>query len=287
MSTTGNIQRAAVLGLGIIGSRALARLGEAGWQVKAWNRTPKGLPGEAATPEEAIDGAQVISLYLKDRAAVREIVERISPHLVAGQILLNHATVDLETTQWLAAQCAERGVRFLDTPFTGSKNASAGGQLVYYTGGDPALAAEVEPYLMVTAKSLLPCGGIGSATVVKLGTNLISACTVQALAEALAIAVKHGVSAQAFQDAVALNAHASGLTAMKLPGMASGDFDTHFSMANMWKDSSYAVTLADDAGLNTPAIRAVSERMKELCDAGLADLDFSALAKPYLHADKA
>lgn len=280
-STT--LPSAAVLGLGIIGSRALARLTEAGWHVKGWNRTPKDLPGEVATPEDAIHGAHIISIYLKDRAAVRAVVERISPHLIPGQILLNHATVDLETTQWLAAQCAERGVRFLDTPFTGSKNASAGGQLIYYTGGDPALAAEVEPYLMVTAKSLLPCGGIGSATVVKLATNLISACTVQALAEAMAISVKHGVSAEDFQRAVAINAHASGLSAMKLPGMASGDFDTHFSMANMWKDSSYAVTLADQAGLDAPAIRAVSGRMKELCEEGLADLDFSALAKPYLH----
>lgn len=285
MSGMPDIQRAAVLGLGIIGSRALARLREAGWRVKAWNRTPKGLPDEAATPEEAIDGAQVISIYLKDRAAVRGVMERISPCLKEGQIVLNHATVDLETTGWLAERCSERGARFLDTPFTGSKNASAGGQLVYYTGGDPALVAEVEPYLMVTAKSLLPCGGIGSATVVKLATNLISACTVQALAEALAISVKHGVSAEDFQRAVALNAHASGLSAMKLPGMATGDFDTHFSMANMWKDSSYAVTLAEQAGLDAPAIRAVSGRMKELCDDGLADLDFSALAKPYLHPD--
>ncbi|RYD29271.1 MAG: NAD(P)-dependent oxidoreductase [Verrucomicrobiaceae bacterium] len=285
MSGMPTIQRAAVLGLGIIGSRALARLREAGWQVAAWNRTPKGLPGEAATAEEAIHGAQVISIYLKDRAAVRGVVEHISPHLTEGQIVLNHATVDLETTQWLAEHCAERGARFLDTPFTGSKNASAGGQLVYYTGGDPALVAEVEPYLMVTGKSLLPCGGIGSATVVKLATNLISACTVQALAEAMAISVKHGVSADDFQRAVALNAHASGLSAMKLPGMATGDFDTHFSMANMWKDSSYAVTLAEQAGLDAPAIRSVSGRMKELCDEGLADLDFSALAKPYLHPD--
>lgn len=277
------IKSAAVLGLGIIGSRALARLEEAGWQVSAWNRTPKGLPGEKATPEEAVHGAGVISIYLKDRGAVREVMEHIAPHLTAGQIVLNHATVDLDTTRWLAEQCHARGCRFLDTPFTGSKNASAGGQLVYYTGGDPVLAKEVEPYLLVTAKSLLPCGGIGTATVVKLATNLISACTVQALAEALAIAVENGVSADALQEAVGLNAHASALTAMKLPGMASGDFDTHFSMANMWKDSSYAVALADETGLDTPAIRAVSIRMKELCDEGLGDLDFSALAKPYLH----
>jgi len=104
------------------------------------------------------------------------------------------------------------------------------------------------------------------------------------LAEALAISLKHGVRAETFLDAVSRNAHASGLSAMKLPGMASGDFETHFSMSNMWKDSSYAITLARDAGVNTPAIDAVSARMLELCDQGLGELDFSALAKPYLES---
>jgi 3-hydroxyisobutyrate dehydrogenase-like beta-hydroxyacid dehydrogenase len=141
----------------------------------------------------------------------------------------------------------------------------------------------VKYYLMLTAKSLLPCGGVGTATVVKLATNLISACTVQALAEGLAIATHHGVGAEVFLDAVSKNAHASGLSAMKLPGMASGNFETHFSMANMWKDSRYAVTLAEEAGLDAPAILAVSARMAKLCEDGLGDLDFSALAKPYLH----
>jgi 3-hydroxyisobutyrate dehydrogenase-like beta-hydroxyacid dehydrogenase len=277
------IEQAAVLGLGIIGSRALARLQEAGWSVKAWNRTAKGLKGEQRTPVGAIDGADVISIYLKDRDAVRTVVEEIAPHLKPDQIVLNHATVDLDTTRWLAEVCAERGCAFLDVPFTGSKNASAGGQLVYYTGGDDALVKAVEPYLMVTAKSLLACGGVGSATVVKLATNLISVSLVEALAEALAIAVRHGVSADVFQQAVALNAHASVLSAMKLPGMASGDFDTHFSMSNMWKDSRYALALADEAGLDTPGIQAVSQRMEQLCADGLGDLDFSALAKPYLH----
>lgn len=281
MSESGETS-AAILGLGIIGSRALERLRHAGWKASAWNRTPKGLPGEVGSPEEAIQGARIISIYLKDAPTVRAIVERISPHLQSGQIVLNHATVDLETTKWLHAVCLERGCEFLDAPFTGSKNASADGQLVYYTGGSAELVERVRDYLMLTAKSLLPCGDIGTATVVKLATNLISACTVQALAEALAISTHHGVAADVFLDAVSRNAHASGLSAMKLPGMASGNFETHFSMANMWKDSRYAVTLAEEANLDTPAIQAVSDRMGELCGEGLGDLDFSALAKPYL-----
>ena len=45
---------AAVLGLGIIGSRVATRLANSGWQVTCWNRSPKGMPGEATTPAARI-----------------------------------------------------------------------------------------------------------------------------------------------------------------------------------------------------------------------------------------
>ncbi len=275
-------RRAAVLGLGIIGSRACARLVEAGWQVSCWNRTPKNLAGEFAMPEETIEGVAIISIYLKDVPAVRDVIGRISEFLKPGQIVLNHATLDLETTLWLERACLVRGCRFLDTPFTGSKDASAGGQLIYYIGGDATLADEVDSYLSVTSKSRLCCGGVGSATVVKLATNLISACAVQAMAESLAIATHHGVSAECLIKAVSLNASASGLSAMKLPLMVAGNYETHFSLANMGKDSRYMLDLAKSAELETPAIAAVSERMLDLASKGLGDMDFSVVAKPYL-----
>ncbi len=273
----------AVLGLGIIGSRACRRLSDAGWRVACWNRTPKALPGEVDTPEAAIEGASIISIYLKDAPAVREVVGRFAHLLKPEQILLNHATLDLDTIHWLENVCADRGCRFLDTPFTGSKIASESGQLIYYIGGDVYLAEELEPYLSVTSKSRLHCGGVGSAMVVKLATNLISACTVQALAESLAIATSHGVDAACLIEAISLNVSSSALATMKLPTMVAGDFETHFSLSNMGKDARYMLALAESAGLQTPAITSVSKRMNELDTDGLGGLDYSALAKPYLH----
>lgn len=271
----------AVLGLGIVGSRACARLIEAGWQVSCWNRTPKGHAGETRSPEDAVKNASVVSLYLKDVPAVRDVVARISAVLEPGQIILNHSTIDLETTSWLAEICASSGCRFLDAPFTGSKLAAENGQLLYYIGGDPALAHELESYLSVTSRARLHCGDVGSATVVKLATNLISACTVQAMAESLAITTRHGVTAECLIEAVSQNASGSPLAAMKFPSMAAGDYETHFSLANMGKDTRYMIALAQAAGVDAPAITAVSQRLSELCDAGLGELDYSALAKPY------
>jgi 3-hydroxyisobutyrate dehydrogenase/glyoxylate/succinic semialdehyde reductase len=278
----GKSSKVAVLGLGIIGSRASARLMDAGWNVACWNRTPKGVAGETPGPAEAAEGAAVVSIYLKDAPALREVAGWIGEVLQPGQVLLNHSTLDLETTKWLEDFCLARECRFLDAPFTGSKLAAGNGQLVYYIGGDPALADELEPFLAVTSKSRLYCGPVGSATIVKLATNLISACTVQAMAESLAITTLHGVPAECLVKAVAENVSSSTLTTMKFPMMIAGDFETHFSLSNMGKDSRYMLALAEAAGVETPAIAAVSRRMTELAADGLGELDFSVVAKPYL-----
>jgi 3-hydroxyisobutyrate dehydrogenase-like beta-hydroxyacid dehydrogenase len=274
--------RAAVLGLGIIGSRAFRRVRDAGWDAVCWNRTPKGLEGEVDSAETAAAGASIIALYLKDAPATREVLGRVRPVLNPGQVVLNHATLDLETTRWIASLCDECGCGFLDAPFTGSKMAAQNGQLVYYIGGDLELAAQLDQFLSLTSRARIATGGIGSATVVKLATNLISACTVQAMAEALAIATRHGVEPERLVGAVAENASGSPLAAMKFPQMVAGDYDTHFSLDNMAKDSRYMLGLAAAAGIETPGIAAVSQRMRELCETGLGGLDYSVLAKPYL-----
>lgn len=274
--------KVAVLGLGIVGSRACQRLIDAGWNVACWNRTPKGLAAEVSSPEEAALGAEVISMYLKDSSAIREVVTRIASGLKPGQILLNHSTIDLETTRWLDDTCRRHGCRFIDAPFTGSKVAALNGQLVYYIGGDEALAAGLEPFLTATSRARMFCGPVGAATVIKLTTNLISACYVQAMSEALAITTRHGVPAERLIEAVSQNASGSVLAAMKFPTMVAGDYETHFSLDNMAKDCRYMLDLAASARLDAPAIGAVSNRLEQLRANGLGDLDYSALAKPYL-----
>lgn len=276
-----NLEKVAVLGLGIVGSRVRKLLVDAGYDVSCWSRTKRGLEGEKESPEAAVEGVDLVSVYLKDVPMVREVFARAKMGLKPGMIVMNHSTVDLPTTIWLAEQCASKGCDFLDAPFTGSKDASAAGQLLYYTGGDEELVKKISKYLAVSSKGSIHCGEIGSATVTKLGTNLISACTVQAMSEALAIAEKHGVKAEVFTEAAIKNGSGSQLMAMKYPGMLAGDFEPHFTMANMWKDSRYALALAESAGVNLPAISAVSSRMGEMCEEGWADLDFSALCKAY------
>ena len=271
----------AVFGMGIIGSRCADNLGKAGMAVRTWNRTPKGRVDAVDNAVDAVIGVEMVIFYLKDGVACREMFEKIRGNLTDIGILINHSTIDLETTQWLASECADLGCAFLDCPFTGSKLAAQNGELVYYVGGDEEIIEKYRIVLEITSKEIIPVGKIGNATVIKLATNLISASTVQALSESLAIATAHGISAESFISAVRTNACGSPLSMMKLPTMARAEYETHFSLDNMLKDAKFAMQLAASANLETPGIKATAGVMQKLCDEGASNLDYSALYKQF------
>lgn len=271
----------AVMGMGIIGSRCADNLAQYGMDVRTWNRTVKGRDDEAASAAEATREVDLVAFYLKDGVACKEVFEQIRGNLGEGKILLNHSTIDLETTLWLANECETLGCAFLDCPFTGSKVAAENGELVYYVGGDADLLEKYRGVLEVTSKELIPVGKVGNATVIKVATNLVSASTVQALSEGLAIASAHGIPADSFISAVGGNACGSVLATMKLPTMVRGEYETHFSLDNMLKDAKFALQLAESAKLKTPGIGTTASVMQSLCDSGSAELDYSALYKQF------
>ncbi|MGJ8657816.1 MAG: NAD(P)-dependent oxidoreductase [Akkermansiaceae bacterium] len=271
----------AVFGMGIIGSRCADNLVKAGLDVQTWNRTPKDRKDSVNDPAQAVKGSEIVAFYLKDGVACHEVFEQIRGSLKGVKILLNHSTIDLETTHWLANECKDLGIAFLDCPFTGSKVAAQNGDLVYYVGGDETLLDKYRALLEVTSKEIIPVGKIGNATVIKVTTNLISASTVQALSESLAIATAQGIPTDSFISAVAGNACGSALAAMKLPTMAKGEYDTHFSLDNMLKDAKFAMQLAENANLKTPGIKITAQMMQELCENGSADMDYSALYRQF------
>ena len=275
----------AVFGLGIIGSRAANHIARAGYQVRTWNRTPKNRPDYEVEAAVAAEGADILCFYLKDVPAVREVFAAIAPVLGPGKCLVNHATIDLDTTTWLAESCAAAGCEFLNAPFTGSKVAASEGKLSYYAGGPAPLIARLTPFLEASSARIVPLESPTAATVVKLTTNLISASTVQALAEALRINQAFGNAPELFIEAVGMNACSSPLATMKLPTMAAGDFEAHFSLSNMLKDARYALDLARRSGLDTPGIDTTARQMQKLTDAGFGDEDFSTLYRQFASND--
>jgi len=270
-----------VLGLGIVGSRVAAACRQKGLRVAAWNRTRRRGLESLETPGDVARAARVLQVFVTDDAALASVVAALSPALTADHVVVNCSTVSVEATRAADAAVRGTGAAFLDAPFTGSRTAAAAGQLVYYIGGPPPVLERVRWALEASAKAIIPLGRVGDATLIKIATNLVSAIAVEALAEALGVVTAHGIPAQRFLEAMEHNANSSGLSRMKLPGMAAGMFEPHFSLKNMWKDAGFAERLAQSAGLEVPALSVVRVRMGALVGRGRGEEDFSVLAAHY------
>lgn len=281
MSDTSDLPSVAVFGLGIIGSRAADHIAAAGYPLRTWSRSPRERDDFETDPAVAAESADLIALYLKDVPAVRDIFEKIRNSLGAGKTMVNHATIDHETTAFLVEECAKLGCDFLNAPFTGSKVAAGNGALVYYAGGEAAVLERLRPFLEATSSQIMEVPSPLAATVLKLTTNLITASTVQALAEGLKITQAHDISAETYLESIKPNACASVLANMKVPSMAAGDYDPHFSLSNMLKDARYMLDLAERAGLETPGIANTAEQMQRRNDLGEGEQDFSILFRQF------
>lgn len=271
-----------IIGLGIIGSRVAALLRDAGYNVPVWNRTPKTEPNFLGSPAEVARVADVIQLFVADPQAVNEVLDAMDHVLSERHIILCCATVGREATMQIAARVKKRGARFLDAPFTGSKEAAGEGQLLYYIGGDEALLREVRPILEVSGgKGVIPIGAVGQAAVVKVVTNVLSAVTVEALAEMTAVIKAAGIAPEVFAYALKKHGIRSGIIDMKLPKMMAEDYEPHFALKHMLKDVNFGLDLGVELKLDLPVTKTTQVVMKEGVGKGWADLDFSSLMKKF------
>ncbi|MFM7180681.1 MAG: NAD(P)-dependent oxidoreductase [Verrucomicrobiales bacterium] len=274
----------AVYGLGIIGSRVAAHLQAAGVPLATWNRTPKpDAPGFFPDASVAAGRSLLHQIFTRDETAVEAVLASILPVIGPGSIVAVHATVSPGAMVGWAKRVVATGAAFLDAPFTGSRLAAENAKLVYYIGGDETPLAIARPVLELSARAIRHFGAVGHATVLKIATNMVTASTVEILAEAAALTSAAGVSPALFAEAMTDNASRSGTSDLKLPGMLAGDFTPHFSLKNMLKDARLAADIARASGLALPAHAATTECMESMAAVSEqnADSDFSILGRQW------
>ena len=272
---------AGVIGLGIIGSRVVSALRKNGYQVWLHNRSPRPEPNFLSSPAEVAEAAKYIQIFVSDGPALLGVVKNLAPALTPGHVVMNHATISPHETREAAEIVASRHAKYLDAPFTGSRDAAARGELVYYIGGDPEVLAEVRPVLQASSKQILEIGEIGQASVVKIATNLLAATAVEALAEAHALLDKNGIDLRKLSMALQSHAVRSPLADMKIPGMISGDFEPRFSLKHMFKDIQLALGLAAEKEIDLPAASAFAGAAMAGIQQGWGDSDFSVISRFY------
>src|SRR5262245_8101975 len=272
-----------VVGLGIIGRGIAGHLRRKGFSVFVWNRSPRPVPNFVGSPGELADLCNYIQIFVSDDEALLQTVEQLGEKLTPRHVVFAHSTVAPDSMRAAADIVERRGARFVEACFTGSKGAAEKGELVYYLGGIDEAVRAGRPILEASSKEILHIGPIGQASAIKVATNMVTAASVQATAEALALVQAEGLPFEKFADAMRINASYSGTLAMKLPKMLDRDFAPHFSVKHMLKDMQIASQIALSRYLDLGVTAAARNQLFEQMQWGHGDNDYSAVLRKYLH----
>jgi 3-hydroxyisobutyrate dehydrogenase-like beta-hydroxyacid dehydrogenase len=270
-----------IIGLGIIGQRVADNLRRRGFHVYVWNRTPRAVPNFVGSRAEVAELCDFVQIFVSDDEALLQSVQQLTPALTPRHIVLAHSTVAPETMRTAAEIVQRRGARFLDAPFTGSKPAAEKGELIYYVGGDEAALRDARAVLSASSKEIIAIGEVGQATTIKIATNMITAASVQAAGEALALVQNSGLSAEKLMTALQSNASHSPTLAFKLPKMIAGDYAPQFSVKHMFKDMQLAYRLGRSHDLEFGVTGAARDALLDEIRKGHEDADYTSAVRKF------
>jgi 3-hydroxyisobutyrate dehydrogenase-like beta-hydroxyacid dehydrogenase len=196
-----------------------------------------------------------------------------------GDVIFDLSTVSPDSTRRLATVTAERGVRLIDAPVSGSVSGAAAGTLAVMVGASTAEASAYEPIFKAIGASVFYLGETGRGNILKLLNNCVALTNQAVLCEAMAVADRLGVSRQTVGDVLARSSGASFILERKLAAIVKHDYGAGFFLDLARKDLRLALELADEAGARVAVGREAFRLYGEGHDAGLGTLDSSGLLR--------
>jgi 2-hydroxy-3-oxopropionate reductase len=277
------------VGLGIMGGPMAANLVKAGFDVVGHNRSrgkverlvEVGGRGAASAAEAARDRDVVISM-LPDSPDVEEFalgddgaLARARP----GSLYVDMSTIRPATAVALAEAGRARGVGVLDAPVSGGERGAIDGTLSIMVGGDPEDVAAVRPVLEAMGSTIVHVGAAGAGQTVKAANQLLTAVTIEAVAEVVVFLEAHGVDPTVAIGALSGGLAASAVLDRRAPSMVQRDFTPGFRCTLHHKDLGILTSAAREAGVTIPLGAAAAQLMGALVAQGHGDLDNTALLR--------
>lgn len=237
----------------------------------------------AVSVADVIGRSDVVFLCLPSAKQVRAVFEGdgIVKNIRQGQMVVDLGTSSVSQTRDFAAQLQAKGALWADAPIARTRQAAQDGTLSVMVGATPELYAVIAPLIRCFATDVTHCGGTGAGQVTKILNNMVLFETVNALAEAVAVAKRNGVDpallletlSKGSADSFALRNH--GLKAIVPGNFPERAFSTEYAL----KDLSYALELAADAGIKIRGAELAGQVLQEAIDAGSGDAYFPVIAK--------
>lgn len=275
-------------GTGLMGAPMVRRLLAAGYRVRVWNRSPekaRALQAYGATmvesPQAAAHKVEAVFLCLTDEAAVEATVFGDKGIQNApGSWLIDHSSISPVATREFAARLArDEGRLWVDAPVSGGVAGATAGTLSIMAGGSAPAVTATTACMQTYASRITHVGDTGAGQIAKLCNQTIVASTINAIAEAVALAQKNGVEASILNTALAGGWADSVLLQTFVPRM-TGPIDRPLgTVSTMLKDVENVATLADKSGVSLRGLDAVLASFREAAGQGLGCADLSEIVR--------
>jgi 3-hydroxyisobutyrate dehydrogenase-like beta-hydroxyacid dehydrogenase len=276
-----------LIGVGLMGQVFARRLMDAGFGVVGYDVDPEkgkllaAAGGEAvATIADVAKRCPVVMVVVFSTDQVEDVLEnQILPAVGedSGKIVLCASTCDPERLSALGERVSARGIRFLETPVSGTSKEVERGTGTGLIGGDPALATEVKPVLDALYARMFHIGGFGDGSRAKLAINLILGINRTALAEGLVFAERVGLDTAKFFDVVKASAAYSRVMEGKGPKMLRGDYSPEGMVAISLKDATLMRDQGRKAGQQLPMLETYRGLLEACANGGGDQLDNSSV----------
>lgn len=289
----GRVGPVGLLGTGPMGAPMARHLLAAGFDVALWNRTTAraaavadGEPRAtvAATPADA--ARPVVVAMLPDLPQVRDVVDR-ADGLRAGwaaagvvdPVLVVMSTVSPVAVAAWASELAAEGVRLVDAPVSGGVEGAGAGTLSVMAGGAEEDVARVRPLLDAMAGTVRRLGPVGAGSLTKACNQIVVGGTLNALAEAVAVARTGGLDLVAVLDVLGAGLAGSRLLADKSRRYLTGDYDHGAACRTQLKDLEFGIAAGEELGVDTAVSQVARDRYRRMVERGDAELDHSAVVR--------
>ena len=280
------IKQVGVVGLGQMGHAFAANLVEDGYQVLGYDQDPSRsvtLTGVSdASRLEDLAACDVVLTSLPDDDALAAVAlgpDGLAAFLSRHAVHISTSTVSPGMSRRVAEEHARRGQGYIAAPVLGNPDFARARKLFVLAAGPRAPLERIRPLLERLGQRLFVIGeDAGSANLVKLAANVLTATTLQCMGEVLALLQKGGVEGHLAFDVLTNSLFDSGVHKTYGAKIVEGRYSPPGLTAPLAiKDLRLALAEAEHEAVPMPAASLVHDRLVAMVARGWAGLDWSAL----------
>ncbi len=278
------------IGIGIMGKPMAINLVKAGYEVMVSDRNMAhcdavvAVGAKKGSCTEAAEFADVVITMLPNGPHVKDVMfgsGDVAAHMKKGSTLIDMSSINPVASKEINAELEKLGINMLDAPVSGGEPKAIDGSLSIMVGGKQEIFDKFKDLLGAMGTSVVRCGDVGAGNTTKLANQVIVACNIQALSEAMVLAQKAGVDPRLVFDAIKGGLAGSTVMNAKAPMMIEGNDKPGFKIDLHIKDLNNALDCAHAVGAPVPMTAAVQEVLQWMHNHEGGQKDHSAIAQYY------